>query len=325
LSVLRIAVVGAGAMGRLHARAVTRRAESVGDCTLEVVVDRYRNRAEKVAAEFGGRAEVSGYSDWSAVDAAIVAIPTVGHASAATALLEAGLDVLLEKPMALSVSEARRIASIAEESERILQVGHTEWYNPGWRSAVDRVGKLQSIEVERLNPRTERGLDIDVVQDLALHDLDWITRIVGEEILSIDARGRAVHNTTLDEARVEIRFASGLIARLDVSRVHETRRRIVRVKGSDGVAEADLITGRLTSASPENVEIPSAELSGPASTRESLDAQWADFVRACRERKAPANDARVGVASIVLVERVRNAIGSGTEGTGDANDSAVRR
>jgi predicted dehydrogenase len=324
MTALRVAVVGAGVMGRLHARAIARRAKAVGDCSLEYVIDRHRDRSDRVAAEFGGRAAAPPHADWSAIDAAVIAIPTRGHAVLTKELLDLGLDILLEKPMALTVREAQELADLAEQTGRILQVGHTEWYNSGWRAALKHAGQPNLIEVERLNPKTDRGLDIDVVQDFVLHDLDWVTRIMGEDVESLEAHGRAVDHSSLDEAEVHLRFASGCVVQLRASRVHSERRRIVRVEGRDATAEADLISGRLIRVDLTSIKGRPDSGGETSDVAEPLDAQWSDFIRACRERKAPANDARVGVAAVALVERVRGAIGIASEGARDADDPAIR-
>ena len=330
MSVLKVAVIGAGAMGRLHARAIARRTERVGDCELALIIDRHADRSVSVSDEFGGTAGAEEDIEAAGIDAVVLAIPTRDHEALARRCMELGLDVLLEKPMTLGVSEAEGLTLLAERSGRILQVGHTEWYNPGWRRALARVGHPDRIDVERLGPRSARGLDIDVVQDFMLHDLDWVTRIVGEEIVGLEAEGRSVDGLSLDEARVELRFTSGCVAQLQASRVHSARRRVVRIEGGFGTAEADLTTGLLTrldvgEAGPLDERAVAEEMDASNPGDEPLDAQWADFLRACSDRKAPANDGRVGAAAIALVEQVRNAIGVPAEVSVGADDFAVRR
>lgn len=298
MSAIRLAVVGAGAMGRLHARAIARRAQRFGDCVLAVIVDRHVGRSERVAAEFGGFASDSLDALRDGVDAAVVAVPTHAHDEIARALLRAGLDILIEKPMSTSALEARSIEELARSQGRVLGVGHVEWYNPQLREAIRKAGAPRRIDVERLNPGIERGLDIDVVQDFMLHDLDWIARIVADELVEVSAHGRAIVNDAIDEAEAELRFAKGCRARLRASRVHSERVRSVEIEGAEATVRVDLLPAQTAIA-------PAAEW---AEVLEPLDAEWADFLEACRSREAPENDALVGIAAIELVERVRGAI-----------------
>jgi len=301
---LRLAVVGAGPMGRLHARAIARRSERIGDCVLGYVVDRNLSRSESVAEEFGGQAVESLDGCWGEVDGAVVAVPTRSHGDVTRALLEHAVDVLVEKPMCATLTEAREVARLALDHGRILAVGHVEWFNATLRDAVRRAGTPRRIEVVRLNPRTDRGLDIDVVQDFMLHDLDWVGRIVRDDLVDVEASGRMVVNRQLDEAEADLLFASGIRARLRVSRVHSQRTRSVRIEGSDATVDVDLL------------EHPEAGAHEPTKARndgiEPLDAEWADFLDACRSRKTPENDAAVGIAAIEMVERVRAAIAQRT-------------
>lgn len=305
---LRVAVVGAGPMGRLHARTVARSAARDGDCMLAAIVDRHHARAASLAAEFGGEA-VDGLDRLRDVDAAIVAVPTAAHVDTALRLLEAGLDLLVEKPLALDVAHGEPLVARAEALERILQVGHVEWYNPLWRDALERAGRPSRICVERLQPASERGLDVDVVQDLMLHDLDWVTRSVAEEVVAFEARGAARAGGALDVARVELRFRSGCVASLRASRVHATRRRALEIEGSRGRVEVDLLVGSPAKSDPARPD--------------PLAIQWRRFVDAVSKRERPENDGRVGLAALRWVERVRASIRASGAGEIGADDSLV--
>ena len=205
--------------------------------------------------------------------------------------------------MSLESSQARQLAERAEAIECILQVGLSEWYNPAWRAAVRRAGTVRSIEVERLHPRSGRGLDLDVVQDFMIHDLDWISRWLGEPVERLVARGRKCVNARWDEAEAELWFESGVRACLRTSRVADQRARTLRVEGTAAVIETDLISGAIEGVGPAesaHVEVRAED--------EPLDRQLADFVLACRTRIAPESDGAVGVAALELVERVQQAI-----------------
>lgn len=294
MSPTRVGIVGAGPMGRLHARTVARRAASDRDCALVALVDHHPGRADALALEFGGRSldEIEALGD--EVDAAIVCVPTSAHLLVAAPLLELGLDLFVEKPLAEDVEAGRRLADLAREEARILQVGHVEWYNPAWRRALAAAAETDSIEVERMQPRSPRGLDLDVVQDLMIHDLDWVTRWLaeeGDELVDLEATGRCVVNDKLDEAHARLRFRSGRVVDLRASRVHAERRRCLRIESSRGVTTADLLLSNAT-------------------TPDALGVQWAQFLDCVRSRKRPDTDAEDGVRALQLVERVRAAIGA---------------
>lgn len=321
---LRVALVGAGPMGRLHARAVARRASRIGDCTLALVSDHHPTRSAALARDFGGRAveDLEGVLD--EVDAAIVAVPTSAHAAVAEGLLDRGLDLLVEKPLAASLEAAEALVARAADRGRLLQVGHVEWYDPSWRAAAGRVGPVTRIEVERLHPRTERGLDLDVVQDFMIHDLDWVSRYLGDEVVALEASGRRVVHDGWDEAQATLRFRGGCVVRLRASRVHDRRVRRVRFEGPGGTVEADLLRRTLRrEASAEEEPLVAGGAAALDEALEPLDRQWADFVVACRERKPPENDGAVGLAALRLVERVRGRIAEAAGGPGRDDDPAL--
>lgn len=295
---LRVAVIGAGPMGRLHARTVAASAARDGDCVLAAIVDRHAARAQQLASEFATQ-PFDDPSRLAGIDAAIVAVPTAAHVETGVALLEAGLDLLVEKPLACDAGEGLRLVTRAEALGRILQVGHVEWYNQRWRAALARAGEARRIRVRRLHPASERGLDIDVVQDLMLHDLDWLSRGLADEIESIEATGEGPAGGDLDHASARLRFRSGCVAELEASRVHDVRERSIEIEGSAGRARVDLLLD------------PPADAAGAAGEAPALDPlglQWRAFVRAALTREPPENDGRAGVEALRLVERVRAAI-----------------
>jgi predicted dehydrogenase len=312
---LRVAVVGAGPMGRLHARTVSRSASRDGDCVLAAIVDRHPARADQLAREHHVAA-LDDLRHLRDVDAAIVAVPTAAHVETALALAESGLDLLVEKPLARHAAEGMRLVLRAEALGRILQVGHVEWYNPRWRQALAQAGVPRRIRVRRLNPISERGLDIDVVQDLMLHDLDWVTRSLGGEVDSLEATGRGRSAGALDEAEARLHFRSGCLVELIASRVHPGRERWLEIEGSAGTLSLDLLA-------------PEEPGEGACDGLDPLGLQWRAFVEAVATRKSPVNDGRAGVAALGWVERVRAVIGEGAVAgeTGEAggHDSPVRR
>ncbi len=286
---VRVCIVGAGHMGQLHAQKIAR-VVAVGDPSeITAIVDHHAIRAGKVAQTSGGVVMADLDAAFASADVAVIAVPTASHGVVAERALDAGLDVLVEKPMASEVGEAESLIAHASAQGRILQVGHVEWYNSAWRAAAARAGIPRRIEVDRMTPSNARGLDLDVVQDLMLHDLDWVTRFVGEEVVGMSAEGACVESPRLDVAAVQLEFASGCIATLRASRVHSGRRRRVRIVGDESTQTADLL-----------------QPAGP----DPLEQQWAAFLSAVRTRAVPENSGEVGLAALRWVERVRAEIAS---------------
>jgi predicted dehydrogenase len=221
---LQVAVVGAGAFGRNHMRVV----RQSGRAELAAVVDRDAARAAGAAAEFG--CETSTLEALPGrVDAAIVAVPTIAHAEVGCALLEAGIDVLVEKPIAPDLESASRLIEAARAHSRILQVGHLERFNPALM-ALEKAATLPLFfEVHRLSLFTPRSLDIDVVLDLMIHDLDVVLSLAGGMPEEVRAAGISILSPKVDIANVRLAFANGCVANLTASRVSTEKVRKLRL------------------------------------------------------------------------------------------------
>ncbi|MBW2425196.1 MAG: Gfo/Idh/MocA family oxidoreductase [Deltaproteobacteria bacterium] len=304
MSSLRVGLVGAGEMGRLHARTVAAEARRDASCVLVGVADHHPGRAAALARECGGRGCERLEEIVEDVDAMIVAVPTCDHFELACELLGRGLDLLVEKPLVESVAEGEELVARARRDGRILQVGHVEWYNPAWREAARRAGTIHRIEVERVSPPTTRARDIDVVQDLMLHDLDWVTRLVGEEIVGIETHARPTAAGRLEEVEATLHFQSGCTARLLASRIASQRRREARIEGSQATVVADLLTRSVRREGEGTGEVE--EQSGDPS--DPLTLQWRDFVEAVASRKQPPASGEVGLAALRLVDRVQRSV-----------------
>jgi predicted dehydrogenase len=222
---IRVAVVGAGVFGRHHVRIVKQssKAELVG------IVDPDAQRAQAIATEFGCPVVPSVEGLIGTIDAAIVAAPTSAHASIGCTLLENGIDVLVEKPIAADLDSARRLVDTATAHDRILQVGHLERFNP----AVAALQKVKTIplffEIHRLSLFSPRSLDVDVVLDLMIHDLDIVLSMVDAEPAEIRAAGICILSDKVDIANVRLAFPKGCVANLTASRVSTERVRKLRL------------------------------------------------------------------------------------------------
>ncbi len=223
-------MVGVGAFGRNHAR-VYRALQATGAVRLVGVVDRDTARADAVAREFDCRAFGSieqMLTTHSEVQAASVAVPTVLHLEVARALMEKGVDVLIEKPVAATLAEADEIARVAAEHGRVVQVGHLERFNPAVRATLPLVNRPMFFEVHRLSVFSPRALDVDVVLDLMIHDLDIVLTFVKSRVKEIRAVGLPILSGKVDIANVRVEFESGCVANFTASRVSTERVRKVR-------------------------------------------------------------------------------------------------
>src|SRR5579863_2943679 len=221
---VRAAVVGTGEFGRNHAR-VYRELEGA---ELVGVYDRDQARAEAVALEFQTRALRSIEEVCEVADAASVAVPTVAHAETGCQLLEGGLDVLVEKPMAVNLLEADALLEAARRYQRILQVGHVERFNPAVIAVEPIVNRPLFFEVHRLGVFTPRSLDVEVIYDLMIHDLDILLALVKEPVTEVKAVGIPVLTEKVDIAHARLEFAGGAVANVTASRVSVERVRKLR-------------------------------------------------------------------------------------------------
>jgi predicted dehydrogenase len=226
-----VAVVGVGAFGRNHARIYHQLAQQGEAVRLVGVVDPNVTRADAVASEFGCRGFGSInqlVTTHSEVQAASVAVPTVQHLKTARELMEAGVDVLVEKPLAPSLAEADELLGLAQTLNRIGQVGHLERFNPAVRATAPLITQPMFFEVHRLSVFTPRSLDVDVILDLMIHDLDIVLWLVKSPVKEIRAVGLPILSGKADIANVRLEFESGCVANFTASRVSTERVRKLR-------------------------------------------------------------------------------------------------
>src|SRR5919106_69250 len=226
---LRTAVIGAGSLGRQHARIhATLAAEGlskfVSVCDLN----------EETARTISSERQTDWTTNWreliGQIDAASVAVPTEVHCEIACGLLEAGIHVLVEKPISRTLEEADLMIDAAERGNAILQVGHLERFNPAMVALRPHVRKPVYFEIHRVGQFTARSLDIDVVLDLMIHDLDIVQWLVGEEVAvtNIHAVGIAILTNKVDAANARLEFSSGAVANITASRVGTEKIRKMR-------------------------------------------------------------------------------------------------
>jgi predicted dehydrogenase len=225
LTPVRIAVAGAGAFGRNHIRVL----KNLPGAELTGIYDIDPACAAAAAAEFSVPVLDSLDALRAGSDAAVVAVPTQAHAAVGTALLAAGLDVLIEKPIAPDLQSARQLLDAASHNKRILQVGHLERFNPAILALEQALTLPLFFEIHRLSVFTPRSLDVDVVLDLMIHDIDILLALTGKEPTSISAAGIHILSEKVDIANVRMEFPGGVIANLTASRASTEKVRKLRV------------------------------------------------------------------------------------------------
>lgn len=221
---IRVAVIGAGAFGREHARVYS----EVAGSRLAAVCDIDESRGRPVAERYGANF-VKDYRELvGKIDAASLTVPTESHAAIASELLESGIAVLVEKPIARTLDEADRIIEAAKRGGAVLQVGHLERFNPAVMAAARIITQPRFFEAHRLSIFTPRSLDIDVVMDLMVHDIDVVLSFVNSEVSEVRAAGVPILTPRIDIANARIEFANGCVANLTASRVSAERVRKLR-------------------------------------------------------------------------------------------------
>jgi predicted dehydrogenase len=233
---IRVAVIGAGAFGKNHARVYselhreTQAGTQPQPVELVGIVDTDTARAAQLANDFQTRAYASirELLAHGGADAVSIAVPTKFHRNVAREALEAGFDVLIEKPLAATLDETDELIDLAAEHRRAAQVGHLERFNPAVRATIPLITKPMFFEVHRLSLFGPRALDVDVVLDLMIHDIDIILSFVPGEVSEIRAVGLPILSTKVDIASVRLQFANGCIANLTASRVSTERVRKLR-------------------------------------------------------------------------------------------------
>ncbi len=275
---LRTAVIGVGSLGRQHARvhaalAAEGRSEFVAACDLN----------ERTAREVGSERQVDWTCDWRSlvgrVDAVSLAVPTEVHAEIARPLLEAGVHVLVEKPVSRTLEEADRMIESAARGGSVLQVGHLERFNPALVALKPFVRDPVYFEIHRVGQFTARSLDIDVVLDLMIHDLDIVQWLVGADVEVTDVRavGIPILTNRVDAANARLEFAGGAVANITASRVGTEKIRKMRFFQPHDYIAVDYAT---RFASVSSLAPPSASGSWPGVHVRHLDIADVEPLRA---------------------------------------------
>ena len=291
-------MIGVGTFGRNHARVYHQLTQEGMPVRLVGVVDPDTARADVVAREFGCRSFGSIeqlVTTHSEVQAASVAVPTIHHLKAAQQLMESGIDVLIEKPLAPSLAEADELIRLAQRLGRIGQAGHLERFNPAVRAALPVITRPMFFEVHRLSVFTPRSLDVDVVLDLMIHDLDIVLSFVNSPVKEIRAVGLPILSGKVDIANVRLEFDSGCVANFTASRVSTERVRKLRFfqprqyvsldYGRQDVLVFSVGQGDASGMPSVNPQIQVAK--PPTTGEEPLHAELKSFLESVQRRSPP--------------------------------------
>ncbi|HEX9166709.1 MAG TPA: Gfo/Idh/MocA family oxidoreductase [Gemmatimonadales bacterium] len=311
---LPVGVIGVGALGRHHARHLA----SFHGVELAGVHDLDPVRAAAVASEVGTRAFADLDELLARVRAVTIAVPTPAHAEVGLRVLEAGVPVLMEKPLAATMEEADRLVAAAAARGLQLQVGHIERFNRAIRAASDHFGDIRYFESSRLAPFQPRGTDVAVVLDLMIHDLDLLLHLTGgAEVIDVRASGVAVMTPHLDIATARVEFASGAVASVTSSRIARERVRRLRMFQPNGYFSLDLGAGtgtfmRIRPGIGPGVATSLEELVEhvplDAPPADALGLELASFVHSVRGERAAIVTGEEGRAALALALRVTAAI-----------------
>jgi len=226
--VVKVAVLGVGGLGQHHARIYTEM-EQAGDVEFVGLYDPNLERAREIAEKNGVRALESMEVALKQADGVSIVTPTVTHHELASKLLKAGCHVLVEKPITDEAGQAAELVQLAQEKDRVLQVGHVERFNPVFDYLQSVAKEPRFIETHRLSPYPARSMDIGVVLDLMIHDLDIVLAFVDSPVKEVDGVGVPVLSASEDIANARLKFENGCVANLTVSRVSPERMRKIRV------------------------------------------------------------------------------------------------
>ncbi len=282
----RVAVIGVGSLGQHHVRVYSQ----IPDVELVGLFDTNRSRADEIAAKYSTRAFARYEDFFGKVDAISLAVPTVDHAALGVRLLNQGIDVLVEKPIASSIDEADALIEAAQKKGRLLQVGHIERFNPAVMAAKKILRGPKFFEIHRLSLFTPRSLDIDVVLDLMIHDLDILLSFVDSEVADIRAVGLPILTPKVDIANVRIEFKNGCVANLTASRVSTEKVRKLRFFQPNDYVSIDytrqeMLVLKLLKSETGELKIDGDQVADPP--QEPLKLELESFIRCVRTHATP--------------------------------------
>jgi len=297
-SEIRTGVIGLGYFGSFHAR--QHAANPKG--RLVAVVDADRARAEAVAAQHDTTPLFDPRDLIGKVDAVSITVPTSLHHAVAADFIDAGVHVLIEKPICDSPAAARDLIARAEAKDVVLQIGHIERFSPVFGLLRDRVQTPLTVECARIGPWKGRAIDVDVVLDLMIHDIDLVLALVGSPVIAVEAMGSPVLAPTNDFAQAQLRFANGAVAHLAASRIADRSERTIKVVEPEHYWVADLAARTVTSVERGHTVLAQEEIAVPPSDNLALEID--SFLDAVAGRSRPVVDGKAGLDALVVADMI---------------------
>ncbi len=303
----RVGVVGVGYLGQIHARIY----DQMPNVDLVMLADTRLDEISAVAEKYGCKATSNHLEMLDLVDAVSIVVPTSAHYDVAQPFLEAGIATLIEKPIAATVDEARKLVDLAAQNEAPFLIGHLERYNPALRAVAAKVAEPKYIEVHRLGTFVERATDVDVITDLMIHDLDLVLSLVDEEPVDVQAIGASVITDHVDLANVRLAFPGGAVANITASRVSNKRFRRFRIFGPEGYyginlmdQELDIVTKGDT---PEDGNFPSLEVEHVSFDAEQpLQVELGHFIEVAQGQAMPMVTGLQGLRALQLADQIQS-------------------
>src|SRR5438876_50368 len=299
---VKVAVIGVGHLGKQHARLYA----ELPEVELAGVVDILQPRAEEIAGLYKTAAFTDYHDLFGKVDAVSLAVPTVDHARIGVDLLEHGIDVLVEKPMASTLEQARALIDAAARNKRILQVGHVERFNPVVAAAREAATKPQFFEIHRLAAFSPRSLDIDVVLDLMIHDIDIVLSLVPAAVREVRAVGIPVLSQKADIANARVEFEDGCVANFTASRVSFEKTRKLRFFQPHDYISVDYACQTGIIVSLRMGRVLERKLEPPK--EEPLKLELQSFTECVRKRGKPAVSGEDGLRALELAMHINGSI-----------------
>jgi predicted dehydrogenase len=306
---IRVGVVGVGYLGSIHARIYSRMpsVKLVGVADIDAAV------ATRVAHDCACAAFRDGAEMLDAVDAVSIVVPTTAHLAVAEPFLRHGVHMLLEKPIASTVTEAENVVELAGAAGVVLQIGHLERFNAGVMTLAEHVENPRFIEVHRLGTFSERGTDVDVVTDLMIHDIDIVLSLVDSGLRTVAATGIPVVTSHVDIANARLEFDNGAVANVTASRVSSKKFRRIRVFAQSRYLALNFQDQQIEILRPGThkpaggfPDIISEQLA--VEPRQPLDAELENFIETVRTGAVPLVGGTEALAALKVADLVKHKI-----------------
>ena len=302
-------VIGYGFLGKWHAQKAAALKES---CELVAIIETYEPNIQKAQADHPGVKVLSHWQDIKAdFDAAVIVTPTSLHHDVAMQLLKAGKHVFCEKPLASTTQQSKEIDALAQEKKLTLQVGHSERCHEAWEKLSEYFKSIEKDAILRINryaPFKGRATDVDVVQDLMIHDIDLVLWLTGKDVVSVSAWGQKIRTNYWDHVTAELRLKDGITAFITVGRNHVEEERSLEVCSRKGLVKVDLFRNTISHAPADQISEGIFTQTETYAKRDHLLIEQTAFYASVLQRKAPMVSGRDGVRAVELVEAVLSAL-----------------